>query len=189
MDYLRYYDLESFLFDDVRTRLQRDHTISAFDFFSIVIWKANRAKPAVARRLLKHDPKGRQDLDAIVRDLSKTLADAPNAKARLHLLMSGWGFALPMATAILATLWPDDFGVYDVRVCEQLGNFQKLQNRTRFETAWTGYQDYLAAVRRAVSELPSLRDKDRYLWGKSVAQQLEHDIGRNFGVGEDRTSS
>ena len=52
LDYLRYYDLETYLFEDVRRRFHAERSLSAFDFFSIVIWKANRAKSKIAHRLL-----------------------------------------------------------------------------------------------------------------------------------------
>jgi len=43
-DYLEYYDLERYLFENVHQRFHLEHSLGAFDFFSIVIWKANRAK-------------------------------------------------------------------------------------------------------------------------------------------------
>ena len=43
-DFLRYYDLETYLFDDVHDRFHRQGSLSAFNFFAIVVWKANRAK-------------------------------------------------------------------------------------------------------------------------------------------------
>lgn len=53
-DYATYYDLEGYLFSEVSGRFQRDRRLSAFDFFCVVIWKANRSKSKVARRLLAH---------------------------------------------------------------------------------------------------------------------------------------
>jgi hypothetical protein len=59
VDYLRFQDFESYLFEDVHRRFQEDGSIGAFDFFAIVIWKANRAKSKVAQRLLGRDaPRG-----------------------------------------------------------------------------------------------------------------------------------
>ena len=48
LDYQRYYDLETFLFEDVNRRFRDNGSIGAFEFFSIVIWKANRAKSITA---------------------------------------------------------------------------------------------------------------------------------------------
>ncbi len=79
------------------------------------------------------------------------------------------------------TFWPDEFTVYDVRVCDQLGRFHKLGNKTALESIWSGYSDYLKAVRLASPDGLSLRDADRFLWGKSVAEQLAEDVRENFG--------
>jgi hypothetical protein len=186
VDPLRYYDLETYLFEDVHRRFHSECSLGAFDFFSIIIWKANRAKSLIARRLLREDPKRRSSLDPIVRDLTADLYRAPNAEARLRILMEIWGFALPMASAVLAALWPDEFSVYDVRVCQRLRRFQNLGSRTKFAKIWVGYCEYLEAVRSAAPPNLSLRDKDRYLWGESVAHQLGEDIENRFDSGRTR---
>jgi hypothetical protein len=175
LDYLRFYDLETFLFEDVHRRFHAEGSLGALDFFAIVIWKANRAKSNVAKRLLK-----RGDLETVVRDLTRSLHDAPDDKSRLRILLQDWGFYLPMATGILSVLWPDEFSVYDVRVCGQLHGFQSLGNKSDFDAIWEGYGEYLAAVRAATPDGLSLRDKDRFLFGKSVAEQLASDLGRGF---------
>ncbi len=182
LDYVRYYNLERYLFEDVHRRFHEDGSLGAFEFFSIVVWKANRAKSRVARRLLDRDPGRRKELQQIVCDLTRDLYRAANAKARLRLLMEGWGFLLPMGSAILSVLWPDEFTVYDVRACEQLGNFQEVGSNREFEAVWQGYSDYLDAIRLAAPSHLTLRDKDRYLWAKSVASQLERDIVSVFSV-------
>src|SRR6266700_3454276 len=96
-DYLKYYDLERYLFEDVHRRFHHEQSLGAFDFFSIIIWKANRAKSRIALKLLKQDPKRRRKLDAICRTLTTSLYAAPNDKERLRVLMEDWDFALPMA--------------------------------------------------------------------------------------------
>jgi len=40
--------------------------------------------------------------------------------------MKEWDLALPMASAILSVCWPDDFTVYDYRVCESVKDFPEL---------------------------------------------------------------
>ncbi|HYX71330.1 MAG TPA: hypothetical protein VE732_01045 [Nitrososphaera sp.] len=69
-DYLKYFDRERYLFEDVHQRFHAEHSLGAFDFFSIIIWKANRAKSKIALKLLAKDPEGRRDLDAICRTLT-----------------------------------------------------------------------------------------------------------------------
>jgi len=180
LDFLEYYDLENYLFENVRQRFHREGSLGAFDFFSIVVWKANRSKSKIARRLLQHDTEKREELDPIARDLTRSLHAAVEPKERLRILIQNWGFKLPMATAILSVLWPDVFSVYDIRVCDQLTRFHKLVNVTTFDTLWNGYQEYLNALKTSVPPQLRLRDQDRFLWGKSVAEQLERDIRRSF---------
>ena len=186
-DYLRYYDLERYLFEEVNRRFHRDHYLSVFDFFSIVIWKANRAKSNIARKLLRKDPSQPKDLDAIVHTLTTSLYEAADHKERLRILMKDWGFALPMASAILTVCWPDAFTVYDYRVRERLTDFPELNNLTTFDKIWEGYQKYKDAVQESVDFPLSLRDKDRYLWGESAAAQLEYDIRQLFVKADSET--
>jgi len=180
VDYLRFYNLETYLWEDVHGRFHADGSIGAFDFFAIVIWKANRAKSKIAKRLQAEDRKNRTDLEPICRDLTAGLYQAPNAKERLRMLLEDWRFYLPIASAVLSVFWPDEFSVYDVRVCEQLGRFHRVGNRSAFESIWTGYQEYLVAVRLQSPAGITLRNCDRYLWGKSVAEQLASNLSREF---------
>jgi hypothetical protein len=53
IDFRTYYDLETYLFETVSPRFAEEHSLTAFDFFCIVIWKANRAKSKIARRLVE----------------------------------------------------------------------------------------------------------------------------------------
>lgn len=69
----RYYDLESYLLGEVRSRFASEGSLGAFDFFSIVIWKANRAKSKIAELLRRKDRNKREALEPIVRDLTSSL--------------------------------------------------------------------------------------------------------------------
>lgn len=174
-DYLRYYDLETYLFEDVRERFHKDKQLDAFDLFSIIIWKAERAKSRLARRLIKQAG----SLETAAEQFTRDLSAAETPRDRLHVAMKGWAFYLPMASAILSVLWPDEFTVYDVRACEELKNFNGLGNLT-FDSLWPKYCAYCDAVRAAVPQYCDLRNKDRFLWGKSAARQLRQDIAENF---------
>ena len=189
VDYLCYYDLEQYLFVDVHARFHAEGSLSAFDFFSIIIWKANRAKSKVARRLLKVDPRRHGALEPVVRDLAKSLFMANSAQDRLQILMKDWGFLLPIASAILTVVWPEDFTVYDVRACEQLSDFTKLGDATQHDRIWTGYQAYRDAVRRAVPGALSLRDCNGVLWARSAATKLTSDISRCFAAAHENAGS
>lgn len=180
MDYLKLYDLERYLFDDVRTSFERNKKLSAFDFFCIIIWKANRAKSIIARKLLKHRRNTTNNLNSIVEELTSAIARAADDKERMRILVNDWAFSLPMASAILTVLYPESYTVYDVRVCNELQQHHKVQNKTRFNDLWDGYQKYIADVRGQESTVTSLRDKDRVLWAKSFAKQLNDNIATLF---------
>jgi hypothetical protein len=181
MDYLKLYDLEKYLFDVVRSNFERDRKLNAFDFFCIIIWKANRAKSIIAKKLLERDGNRRKDLDAIVGDMTKSLADADTEKEKMRILIEKWEFRLPMASAILSVLWPDKFTVFDVRACEQLGgDYKSIPDKAHFEDLWNGYNRYIEAVKNTVPEVAILRDKDRVLWAKSFEKQLNKDIAMLF---------
>ena len=70
VDYQSFYHLESYLERTVKARFERDGELSGFDFFCIVIWKANRAKTKVATRLLRATS---NDLDGAARELTRTI--------------------------------------------------------------------------------------------------------------------
>lgn len=181
-DPARYYDLEGYLFGEVSARSRSTGQLSAFDFFCIVIGKANRAKSKVAKRL---PGRGCADLPMAVQALTRSVASAQSHKARLRGLVEDWGFRLPMASAILAVPYPDDFTVYDVRVCDVLDDFQDARNRTRFEDLWARYAAYAKRVQASVPDAATLRDRDRHLRDKSFRAPLEGDSEGAFGVATD----
>ena len=153
-DYVRYYDLEEYLFNEVRQKFHQDGKLDAFDLFSIIIWKAERSKSKLAKRLIRQAG----NLETAALQFSIALFQATTPKDRLVITMDSWGFYLPMASAILAVLWPDDFTVFDVRVCEELGDFENLNNLTT-KSLWPRYLEYCDSVKRAVPQYCSLRRK------------------------------
>lgn len=168
MDYKKYYYLEQYLFEDVKDNFKKRGYLTAGEFFCIIIWKANRSKTKIKKRVKRFD----RDLDKAIRKITSELYNKGNQKERLKYLMSQCGFRLPMASAILTVLYPEDFTVYDVRVCDMLKDFYRLQNKTNFDKIWEGYQVFKNAVTNVVPEEASLRDKDRCLWGKSFYKDL-----------------
>ena len=178
---LRYKNLEQYLFTDVNRRFHRDRSLGAFDLFSIVVWKANRAKSNVAKRLMSKAKS--RTLETVARRLTRNLYKLDDDNQRLVYLRCEWRLGLPMASAILSVCYPDRFSIYDYRVCEELatlGNFKNLSNRTKEASLCAGYEQFLAAVRKAAPKGLSLRDCDRFLWARSSANQLEEDIRDGF---------
>jgi hypothetical protein len=175
---IQFYTLESYLFNTVHRRFAEQGHLGAFDFFCIVIWKANRAKTKIAKRLLGDTTK---TLDEVVVELTKAIANRKTPKDRMRLLMFGdIRFRLPMASAILTVLYPEEFTVYDYRVCDTLGDFWNLTNVTNIDRMWERYSAFKSAVISNSPEGLSLRDRDRYLWGKSFRDQLTKDVATAF---------
>jgi hypothetical protein len=175
VSFIKFYNLENYALNDIREKFNNNGYLSAFDFFCIVIWKANRAKTKIAQRLLKFN----HDLNKSVYDLTNQIYKAQDGKQKLKVLWS-YGFRLPMASAILTILYPDTFTVYDMRVCDTLCNFKGIDNITKFDNLWKNYQEYIRCVGEYEPRDLSLRDKDRYLWGKSFHDQLISDLKNNF---------
>jgi hypothetical protein len=173
MDYKKYYHLEEYLFDEVGKRFIASGEISPEDFFCIISWKANRAKTKTKKRLaaLAGGSYGRA-----VELIASGLKSAQQSKDRMKLLMKIWGFQLPMASAILTVLYPTEFTVYDVRICEMLGRFHDLAARGFTDNLWESYLEFKMAVEDAAPDHLALRDKDRYLWGKSFYEQVKRDV-------------
>lgn len=91
VDYHQFYGLESYLFDVVGPRFGDDGHLGAFDLFSIIIWKANRAKSRLARRLLEV---GGGTLEDAARQLTTGLAAREEPKERLRYLLVDWGLLI-----------------------------------------------------------------------------------------------
>lgn len=183
LDYRALYDIETYLFDSVHIKFKEQGYLSAPDFFLIVIWKSNRSKSKVAKRILEM---GYPSLQDAVKSITAEVNLLNDPKQRLEYLMANCGFRLPMASAILTVLFPDSFTVYDVRVCDVLQEngyrYHSLTDRKFSEGLWEEYMDYIYAVSTIAPEEYTLRDKDRYLWGKSFYDQLITDISNNFKV-------
>ena len=178
INYEKYYNLEEYLFNDVQKRFHHQHYLSAFDFFCILLWKANRVKGQHAKRLLLLE--NEDNLEEISKRITKAIYCAKEPKGKLFILFKTYKFLLPTASAILSVLYPDTFSVYDYRVCSQLKkDFKGLAYKTNFDNIWNGYQEYLADV-KSESAKSNYREADKYLWGKSFCKQLKKDIKNNF---------
>ena len=172
-----YYDLEDYLSEVAHRRFHKNGWIGAFDFFSIVIWKANRAKSYTANRIRRISSK--KNLEQISRKITKSLWQAKDDKEKMRILVSKWEFQLPMASAILTILYPNRFTIYDYRAAEQIRDNSKLGAKTDFEVIWRGYLNFKERVKK-IGIGKTLREKDRYLFGKSRMEDLRRDIKSGF---------
>lgn len=165
--------LEPYLLDVVGPHFRRTGELSPEDFWLILIWKANRAKNHQRRRL---EAEGARTFSEAVTAIAKQLHGANTAEARLGLLMTTWGMRLPTASAVLTVLYPEEFTVYDIRVCDQLGDFHALVHRPSSAKLWGKYCRFRQAVETATPTNLTLRQKDHHLWGKSLMEQVRSDL-------------
>jgi hypothetical protein len=176
-----YYNLEDYLLEKVQRHFQKEGWIGAFDFFSIVIWKANRAKSYAAERILaiaKREKLKEKNLNQICHRITEQFVNDAE-KENMRILFEEWEFSLPTASAILAILYPTKFTIYDYRVAKQVRNGDPKLKSKVFEKMWEAYQKFQEQVRKkGVGN--TLREKDRYLFGKSQIEDLKHDIKFNF---------
>jgi len=169
-NYLKFYDDERYLLEDVGPRFRATGTIEPADFYMILIWKAERAKNTHKARLTKKAG----SFKSAVSQIASSLHQTSEQDSRLQILMRGWGFYIPTATAILTILYPEEFTVYDVRVCGEVGCDHK-PCREYSPRLWDDYKRFREAV---ISKAPaglSLRDKDRFLVGRSFRLDVEKD--------------
>jgi maltooligosyltrehalose synthase len=155
---------EAYLFDVVGPRFRETGRLSSYDFFFLVRWKANRAKGRVASLLCRV---AGSDLETAVARLAGELREATTARARLLLLLGRWKLRLPMASAILTVLFPEEFTVYDVNVRQEVGASRNFAQRRDLDDVWAGYIEFKKAVERAAPAGLCLRDKDRFLFARS----------------------
>ena len=72
-NYLKIYDLERYICEDVHKKFHKNGRLDAFDFFCILIWKSNRNKSDHAKRLL--DLSEQKDLESAVRVITEEIND------------------------------------------------------------------------------------------------------------------
>lgn len=177
MDYTKYYDLEKYLFQDVTKKFQKNGYLEGFDFYLILIWKANRAKHRNALKIINKAKN--KTFDEGVEILTQQIFNAKSDLVKIKILFD-WEFRVPTASAILTVLYPNKFTVYDYRVLQhkELLVFKNLDNKTNIEEKAKIYLDFVEVVKKLKLKLGNvnLRELDRYLWGKSLFNQVKKEI-------------
>jgi hypothetical protein len=179
MDYRKYYHIEKYLFKDVYSSFHHNGYLTASDFFFIIIWKSNRSKSKEAKRILHIS---QLSLPRTIKKITETISQKPTQKEKMSVLINDWKFKLSTASAILTVLYPNQFTIYDRRVLNLL-KLPNINNIGKFDKLWKGYCEYKKLVVRKTPRRFKLRDKDRYLWGKSIYRQLKADIKSEFLAG------
>jgi hypothetical protein len=172
IDYLKFYDDEWYLLNEVGPSFRRTGELDVVDFYMMLVWKSNRAKNYHVKRLKKIAD---GTLENAVSQIAKGLWTYTDRKQRLRLLMDKWWFSLPTASAILTLLFPDEFTVYDYRVRMEVGLKSDLSQRVFSDAMWAEYEDYQSRVENVAPSHLNLREKDRYLTARSIRKEAEAD--------------
>lgn len=184
MPFRKFANPETNLFPKIEQRFRDEGVLTPIDLWTILKWKANRAAPRQLKRLTSEGATFSDQAGAISAALSK--ADEP--QDRLAVLIRDFGFRLPTASAVLTVLNPDEFTIYDFRVCCEIsragnGDFKKLKYHRYMPRLWSNYTAFKdAAIASAPAGL-SLREVDHYLWGKSWARAESDKLGLPFDEG------
>jgi hypothetical protein len=171
-DYRKFYGHEKYLIDEVGPRFRETGKLKPADFYTLLIWKAERAKNLHKKRLTELAGSYEKAVHKIASELRKITND----KDRLEILMRNWRFSLPTASAILTVLYPSVFTVYDWRVCDEVGiDYEPWCSRSFSDALWSHYESFKQAVIDQSPAHLSLRDKDRFLIGRSTRKSIEQD--------------
>lgn len=164
------YDLEGYLFETVSARFAEAGTLAPYDFFAIVVWKSNRSKTRVKEGL-------RQARKTVER-LMAEVARAPTPEARVQTLTAIGGIGLPIASAILAVCYPEEFTVLDTRAWNALVQASVDGLPGCWPRTAAHYVQYCRACRDFARAMGlSLRELDQALWAKDWEDDLLGLIG------------
>jgi len=172
-DYLGFCDSERYLLNQVGPVFRATGRLNPVDFMAILIWKAERAKNHHKKRLKSL---GNCTFAEAVSQISKGIHQSTSPKDRLKYLMDEWWFQLPTATAVLTILYPEDFTVFDWRVCDEVRiNYEPWHYRGFSEGLWEHYLLFKKTVEAKGPQHLSLRDKDRFFIGRSYRKSIAKD--------------
>lgn len=171
-DPIAYYSPERLMFPAIAQSFADTGILDPLALYVILDWKASRARTRHRSRLAGMAG----SFTAAVKEIAADLHAATGPEQQLGLLLTKWGFRLPTASAILTVLYPNIFTIYDIRVCDTLQAFHQLSSMKWSSAAWREYQRFLGAVRDAAPQGLSLRDCDRWLWGKDKCESLRNEI-------------
>lgn len=160
-----YYDLDKYLFSQVTRRFKQGNEFSAFDFYAIITWKANRAKTNVRKGLAERNISPAELMGSV-----RTISD----REKLQTLVAVPGIGVPIASAILTVCYPKRFTVLDYRAWETLYELKRVPSN-RIPSGVDGYfTKYLPVCRRLADDMKiSLRKLDLVLWGWSQKKSIE----------------
>ena len=183
-EYLKYYFLEDYLFKEISKNFLERHYLEREEFFTIIIWKSNRAKNKykTESRLKVNAANIKNTTSKLFRVIDKNKEKRiETMKEMVAAVQQLSGVGLPVASAILAVCHPEDFTIVDYRakasLIKLLNNKDAMTDKEilidikrRFgadpANSRSAYVKYCICCWQKAKELNiSLRDFDRALFG------------------------
>lgn len=106
--YLRLYDIEYTLFNIIGPAVKKRGYLTFHDFYKICMWKTRRAK----NRYLKNQN--------CVEQITKLAFLEKDENKKMKILCQFDGVSVPVASAILTIVYPEEYGIIDIRCLEML---------------------------------------------------------------------
>jgi thermostable 8-oxoguanine DNA glycosylase len=155
--YSKFSSIENYLFNDVHNNFLKNHKLTVTEFYSIVIWKANRAKGYIKNGLL--------EAKTTVNQLTSRIYSTENIRGKIELLTNINGIGYPIASAILTVCYPDEFTIVDYRAVRSLKRYGIAMNGNP-STNINSYLNYVSICKKTAQDNHlTLRELDKYLWG------------------------
>lgn len=145
------YDVDADFWFDVAGRCILNKVYSRKNFETIFAWKTkNRGKS----RIQNNDD---ERIESVLRKVVESNGEPPSASIEALTSLSGVG--VPVASAVMAAIFPERFTVIDFRALDALGANEYSTTSIEEYLKYTSYCKNLAAEWHL-----SLRDLDRALW-------------------------
>jgi thermostable 8-oxoguanine DNA glycosylase len=106
--YIRLYDIEYTLFNIIGPAVKKRGYLTFYDFYKICMWKTRRAK----NRYLKNQN--------CVEQIAKLAFLEKDENKKMKILCQFDGVSVPVASAILTIVYPEEYGIIDIRCLEML---------------------------------------------------------------------
>lgn len=173
--YLRRYDAETYLFDEVGPKIRQRGYATFEEFFLIGMWKTVRAKPLYIKNV------------DIVETTTKEALSQKEEKEILRVLCTLKGVSVPVASAFLTVIYPDKYAVIDIRCLEMLN---ELGIPIPSDPTIKNYIKYME-IMRSIAEENNVtpRDVDKILFAMHTEKRMKEGFKNVYNYDSKRANS
>jgi len=163
--YIKLYDNENYLFSVISPVARKRGYLTFGEYYKICMWKSNRQKPRYIKNI------------QTALNITKEAFSENDETKKIKTLCKLEGVGIPTASAILAVVFPDKYGVIDVRCIDML---RKFNFPIRQQITIKNWLKYLEVLRKLASENKvTPREVDMALFAMH-REKLEKDNFRNL---------